>query len=696
MILDRIIKPSRSMKKLLLLSLTAIFSSAVPSLRAQWIQTTTAGPSDYNDLANWQSGKINGQFTNAAQDGLIVTFGSDTTLGTGTSLAISNNGAAGSFSFIGSGGNRTLTLPGNIVTTKNSGTRIFAFGSSTDGQQLNIDLANSQRTITVANNDKIVFLNVVSSSGGDFGITQAGSGNLVLANSANTFTGQMLLQQGTLVFSSLADAGMASSLGAATDANSVISFGGGAAKTVVLQFGGDPAMTVSGDSISNRAILFTGTQTTYTIANLSVQKLTLTSDFQNAATGNATEQIVVSGSHGSVTEIQGVIGNINASQPTSLMANGFNGALGGNTPFTLRLTGTANTFSGNFATGYNTIVAVAKLANAGAASSIGTGASDPTIIIGGTGSTYGSTLSYIGAADSSTDRPVNLQFRSSSTNTISNDSPTNSALTFSGTVAWSSTNTQTSGNNKLVLQGSSTGLSTIAAGLQDAGSRPLSLIVSSAGTWALTSSALAFSGATTVTSGVLEIDGALTNTSGVAVTQGTLSGIGTINATATVTVGGGSGGAASAIIAPGVNGAVGTLQIGALSLTANSAFQFDINSDMLTADLLNASGKVALGNGVAQLLGGSDFGHSALAAGTTLTILQTNAALTGTFANQQIAIGVNLFNVTYTPHSVQIIAVPEAHTVGLITVGGAILWRCARRSRRTRRAQRILRLENAS
>jgi autotransporter-associated beta strand protein len=655
--------------------LTGIFFTG--SVYAQWQQNDDTGPYDYNDKGNWTNGIVSGTFSGTAQPGLTVTFDVDTTV-SGIYLGNSNT----NISFRGEDGDRTLTLTGSINAPGNNGARTYTFGSVADGQRLAIDLSGGDRTVNTAQGRVITFMNEVKSSGSANGIIKTGAGALILTNPANTFGGKVAVSGGRVAFSSIGNIGEASALGQ----GGVIELSAGgtaAANTIKLQFGGD-GLTVSADAISNRVITLVGSGTYFNIDNQSGHTLTLTANFDSAATGAAGKTFTISGNSGSVTEISGVIGNASADGATAV-AGGGQGNAGAS--FVLRLSNTANTFSGAFTTGYDTIVEVTKLADQGTASSLGTGAVNPVINIGGAGSDYGSMLNYIGADDASTDRPVSLEFRRNSTNVIANNSAANANLSFTNSGTWTVTKNAaagTIGNHTLALQGTSTGTSTVNGVitdyvLVDSGSTrrdKTSLTVNSAGVWRLTNDNT-FTGNTTVSGGTLLVDGALAGTGAVTVSEGgALGGSGTINTSATVSI--------SGLLTPGGVDAVGTLTLGALQLLDGAVWQVDWNSDTQTADLLDALGTVNLGDSLATLSAGADWGASALAAGTSFTILQAAGGLSGHFANEELQLGDDWFAILYTADAVRLTIIPEPGAVAMLALGGAGLLLLALRGYRNR------------
>ena len=242
-------KNSRLRKALITLLATTAVS---PAAFAGNFLHTDAGPYDYNDTANWSGAVINNTWGTSLTANQAVTFGADTTLS--GSLSISNTGTF-NHTFTGTGANRTVTLGGGISLGSNSSNaNKVTLGSTTDGQRLNLDLGSASRTFFTGTNRTLEILNVVSSSSGTFSITKTGTGTLILANSANSYTngtniGTSGQASGVLEVTKLADGGQDSSIGKSSNAADKLVFGGTTAGGGTLRYVG------SGDSTDRRFLV---------------------------------------------------------------------------------------------------------------------------------------------------------------------------------------------------------------------------------------------------------------------------------------------------------------------------------------------------------------------------------------------------------------------------------------------------------
>jgi hypothetical protein len=117
-----------------------------------------------------------------------ITFATDTVLVTGLTFVYD-----GGFNetLRGTGGDRSLTLTGNIVVNTVSTTRTINFGAGA-GQNLNVDLGGATRTFTVGAGRTLGFVNVISNG------AIVASGGTINFSGANTYNGTTTLNAGTM------------------------------------------------------------------------------------------------------------------------------------------------------------------------------------------------------------------------------------------------------------------------------------------------------------------------------------------------------------------------------------------------------------------------------------------------------------------------------------------------------------------
>ena len=217
--------------------------------RAQFIPFL-AGSYDYNTVANWNAATINGTFTQTPAAAQIVTFGKDTTLTTGLNFNL--GGVSPVFSFTATGGDRTVTLGGNVSVSGNATS--VSFGSVTVGQKLNVNLGGADRTFTVSASNALTVSNGISGSNA---LTKAGDGDLTLA-APSTFSGPTTINAGALILT--ANAALASGINVvvnstAPNTTAQLVLGTGVSQTVgTLTFGGSGGQS----SATNKVILNSG------------------------------------------------------------------------------------------------------------------------------------------------------------------------------------------------------------------------------------------------------------------------------------------------------------------------------------------------------------------------------------------------------------------------------------------------------
>jgi fibronectin-binding autotransporter adhesin len=318
----------------------------------------------------------------------------------------------------------------------------------------------------------------ITLTGGQSGITGAGAGNahftgaggvitsgtISFTDDTNDYEGATTVSGGgNLYFSSIADLGVASALGAATDAASgTISLNVGTYASAYARYTGD------GDSSNRNWRLGSHFYQASGIVNEGTGTLTLTGDIASAHTASSisVRNITLDASTADL-EILGTISSNNAAVGVVFA--------GGGTGRTITVGGT-NTFGGVAAIQGVTVKAN-SIRDTGIASALGTGAN------GAIGITDG-VLSYVGGGDSS-----NRDFGIVGNSTLANDGT--GALALSGNMSVNAAGT-------LTLGGSFAGANTLSGVVSGAGN----LAMNGAGTWLL-SGANTFSGSVKVENGTL-------------------------------------------------------------------------------------------------------------------------------------------------------------------------------------------------
>ncbi|ESZ15743.1 phosphomannomutase [Mesorhizobium sp. L2C085B000] len=508
--------------------------------------------------------------------------GSTLTLG-GATPTISTAGATTISSIIAGSAGITKTGAGGLTL---SGVNTFTGGISVSGGGLGLAndaaLGNASNGVSLANGTSISSTGALAASrvitivsgravAGSGALTArfTGAGGLqvsgTISNNANDYTGQTIFGQGTNGFTSVADLGVASSLGAPTDATLgtiAVSAGGGLGGSII--YSGD------GDS-SNRNWRFTNTSSGgNTFQNAGTGKLTLTGDI--AAAGAFTLTMNFSAASADMD----LLGVISSSAARTIQFSG-------NAGRTITL-GNANTYTGP--TVITTItVKAATLANSGANSSFGTG---------NTINFQSSTLSYTGAGSAS-DRTLTI----SGPTTIGNDGT--GALAFSGPTSFVAGGVA----DTLTLGGGFAGSNTFSGLISGAGN----LTMNGAGTWVV-SGANTFTGTTTVQNGTLTagsstafglsnplvVNGGMVDLNGFDMTFASLEGTGgsvALNAGADLILNGNT----SKTYAGSLTGSGGLTKLGlsTLTLTGASSYTGDttIGGGTLKLDFSPAGGPVS-------------------------------------------------------------------------------------------------------
>jgi autotransporter-associated beta strand protein len=322
--------------------------------------------------------------------------------------------------------------------------------------------------------------------GDSLSLLKSGSGALSLPGS-NAYTGKTSILGGVLEINSLRNVGDGnSSLGAPVDAaNGAIAIGFRGTSGTLRYIG-------EGDS-SNRVIELAGSTAGVVIEASGEGALILTSNlvptFPTNGNNQANKTLTLGGTGTAGNTLAGLV-------PNTTLGTG-NNTLSLTKAGTGRwiLSNAANTYTGatNISAG---VLEIAKLANGGAASSIGASSNgDANLLLGN-----GTTLRYIGAGDS-----TNRRFRINGTAdghgaTIdsSGSGPVN--FTVANTPAYGTSNQA----RTLTLRGSNAGANTLAANIANNGSGAVSLIKEDAGTWLLTGNNT-YTGGTDINAGTLAI-----------------------------------------------------------------------------------------------------------------------------------------------------------------------------------------------
>jgi len=434
----------------------------------------------YNATANgtWSTGSNwAGGSAPLSSNTTTLTFGG-ATLAASANITATNDIAAPPFQLNslnvtyagGSNATATVNLAGNQLDFRSNGATTptivintsNTFGTikptTTIGNNILLTNNTTLNATTIAN-----FTGVISGAG-SLTITPSGgtTGNAPLTISGlNTYTGNTTITsvggayQSAININSLADAGVASSLGAG-DAINVTNI------SYIKYIG-------SGTASTNRTINITG----------SYSYLTLLANTGTSFTLNGTVNVPVNGSLDvrANTTINGVV--------AGLGSVGFS-VTGGNLTLTA-----SNTFTGNLSVSEGSVY-ISSIADTGTSSNAGSGG---FVNLGSTITT--GRLVYTGTGNT-TNRTVNL---AGATGGAVLDQSGNGTLTFTSNF------TATGGGAKtLTLQGSTAGTGVIQGVIKDSSSGATSLTKNGTGTWTL-SGTNTYTGNTTVTAGTLIISG---------------------------------------------------------------------------------------------------------------------------------------------------------------------------------------------
>lgn len=187
-------------------------------------------------------------------------------------------------------------------------------------------------------------------------------------------------------------------------------------------------------------------------------------------------------------------------------------------------------------------------------------------------------------------------------------------------------------------------------------------------------------GSTTIQEGTLSVNGSLGASSVAAVINGTLQGTGIA---AAVNIGDGIGGIKTALLAPGTNGTIGTFKTANTTFANSDAgFDLELNTDTLATDLLEVTGTLTLGLGIAQF-DGINLGSALLSNNEIFTIATATGGVTGFFnglpENSSFFLGANQFSIHYNPNSITLVNIPEPSALTAAACGLAMIAGLGRR-----------------
>ncbi|NBX01911.1 choice-of-anchor D domain-containing protein, partial [bacterium] len=544
--------------------------------------------------------------------------------------------SGGTLQYTGSGEttNRAIKFGVSGTTLDASGSGAIVFSSSSADFT---DSLNSSRTFTLTGTSTAnnQFAGVIANAGtGATAITKTGAGKWILSGT-NTTTGVVKIDAGTLSVSSIGNGGVAGGLGQQSNAaaNLIISVG-------TLQYTG------SGET-TDRAITFGGVSgVTPTIDASGTGALILSASAH--AYGSVTARtITLTGSSTNNNEIQGVIANGSSGNNSIVKTGAGKWVLSGTNTFTNGVTINAGTLS------------VASIGNGGIAGNLGQSSTTAANLTLG-----GGTLQYTGNTNS-TDRNFVLTASTASTIDVSTAGQT---LTMSG----ASTNTSGSltkvGAGTLALSGANlhTGGTTVSAGtlraITSTGALGNGTLTLSGGNLELAGDAgVNFARNTTVSSNTtITSDRVTASSAGVTHTLGTL-----------------SIGAQTLTTARGSNASTGTggITFGATTLTGNATLSTGANTLLTLGAVGGNFSMTKSGTGSLTFTGANTSTGDLNISGGTVTVnsgssLSNNNITVGTAGSSGAVLNVSAITPTFTS-SQKIGGIGTINATGkTVTVGG--------------------------
>ncbi len=593
--------------------------------------------------------------------------------GTRTINALAIDSTSAGVSIAGPGGDTLSLTAGALLSTGPNPNSLGGFASITTGTSEYVVFTTGSNQLTLGS----------PLATGAASLTKAGAGTLILNGLANTYGGGTWFNEGVVEAGALGNLGTGNlnffggtlrwATGSSYDISArTVSFGSGGATfdtngntiSLVGTIGGGGAggltKTGSGTLTLNAAANWTGTTTVsggslvLGVANAVSPEVAITTGgtLDIAGLSPSFTSLTLGAGANSVADSAPAANAVAVTGRTNLTEGSVAPVLAGPTQVvktgatTATLSNPANTYTG-LTWVQNGTLALSRLANAGANSSLGAPTGTDAEIFLGAGTATG-TIQHTGTVASGTNRPIVLA-GSTGGGAIDSGSSVSGLLSISGRAF-----SHNAGSKTLTLlgaNGTAVAPNLYGGNIED-GYGTVALTKSGAGTWRLTGTNT-YSGATTVTGGLLQIQGSVNNSptgAGGATSIGSAAGTfglvevptGGSLTTDTLSVGANATGVGSLVIRGGsvsttdptvTNGiSVGTAGYGALLIEGGS---FTTNR----ISLYNS----ATGTGVFQLSGGTvDNNEYLITSNLRSEFTITGGTLDRNGASQNLAIGYNL------------------------------------------------------
>jgi fibronectin-binding autotransporter adhesin len=454
-----------------------LWPAVVATDAAAQTYTPASGTFQWSAGTNWSATPVSGSTTRLTYVGTNATV-----IAAGT--YDSNNDLSGNFrlnilDLQGTGpasGNAVINLSGGPLEFVNGGTapviNLNATGTSLSYNVANNLVLTNNLTLNGSGTANYTFSGLISGTGS---FIKGGNANTVsLTNNASTFTGNLFTNSGggTIRYSSIADNGVASSLGVGTASNRIT-----VRQNVSLNYTG------SLDQTSNRLVEIIGSNS---ILATSGSGGTLT--FRNVVANGASDTLSLQTAAGTAIAITNTIGTWGSGGSLSKTSGG-----------TAIITAPQN-YTGRTTISAGTLL-IDSIANVGTASPIGTGST--ALRLGASG-----VLKYVGSGHD-TNRLFEINYSNTANGGAAIDASGSGALRFTSTSPIANVSGSLTNNTFFYLTGTSAADNSFAPVLQNnpAGGAALGLTKYGSGKWILTGSNT-FTGQTRVYDGSLVVNAA--------------------------------------------------------------------------------------------------------------------------------------------------------------------------------------------